>query len=144
MLPAHIMVDRCTTVAEAMARCQDDKHISVEVFLVCIQLYYQISAFHIRKKVIRDLCQKNVVQTLTGNLRRWTLLEYCSTVASGTDSSHVPLHMTTPEVCLHGPAGSSSSQKYQMYGTRSATDVACSWLLSVSRWPPRVLYSPHP
>jgi hypothetical protein len=99
MLPAHIMVDRCTSISEALAQCQDDKAVSVEVFLVCIQLYYQISAFHIRKKVIRDLCTKNVVQTLTGTQRRWTLLEYCSTVASGTESTHVPLTMTTPEVC---------------------------------------------
>lgn len=99
MLPAHIMVDRCTSISEALGQCQDDKAVSVEVFLVCIQLYYQISAFHIRKKVIRDLCTKNVVQTLTGTQRRWTLLEYCSTVASGTESTHVPLVMTTPEVC---------------------------------------------
>ena len=99
MLPAHIMVDRCTSISEALSQCQDDKAVSVEVFLVCIQLYYQISAFHIRKKVIRDLCTKNVVQTLTGTQRRWTLLEYCSTVASGTESTHVPLTMTTPEVC---------------------------------------------
>lgn len=106
MLPAHIMVDRCTSLSEALVQCQDDKAVSVEMFLVCIQLYYQISAFHIRKKVMRDLCTKNVVQTLTGTQRRWTLLEYCSTVAAGTESSHVPLNMTTPEVrpCGTGPA----------------------------------------
>lgn len=51
MLPPHILVDRCTSVEDAIARCEDDKALSAEVFLVCIQLYYQISAFHIRKKV---------------------------------------------------------------------------------------------
>lgn len=60
MLPPHILVDRCTSVPDAIARCDDDKALSAEVFLICIQLYYQISAFHIRKKVrattISPLC----------------------------------------------------------------------------------------
>lgn len=51
-----------------------------------------------RLQVVRDLCMSNVVQTLTGTQRRWTLLEYCSSAAAGTDSSYVPLRMTVPEL----------------------------------------------
>lgn len=49
-------------------------------------------------QVVRDLCMENVVQTLTGTQRRWTLLEYCSSAAAGTESSYVPLRMTVPEL----------------------------------------------
>lgn len=54
--------------------------------------------FTVVLQVVRDLCTTNIVQTLTGTQRRWTLLEYCSSAAAGTESSFVPLYMTTPEL----------------------------------------------
>lgn len=69
-------------------------------------------------QVIRDIDIGNVVSTLTGAQRRWTLLEYCAVAGNGADSNSVPVRKTPPEVrsfarnhpCLSKPACSTGRQ----------------------------------
>lgn len=98
MLPPHILVDRCATMADALAEAATPQQTTSEIFMICIQLYHQIYAFHRRDKVIRDISVQNVVSTLAGAQRRWTLLEYCAVAGVGADSSSVPVRCTPPEV----------------------------------------------
>lgn len=99
MMPPHIMVDKCSTVPEALAAAATPQLKCTEVFMICIQLYHQIYAFHRRDKVIRDIAVNNVVSTLAGSQRRWTLLEYCAVAGVGAESNSVPVWQTPPEVC---------------------------------------------
>jgi hypothetical protein len=94
------MVDRCTSMGSALAATGDLKQRSTELFPICIQLHHQLSAFHRRDKVVRDITLSNVVSTVTGIERRWTLLEYCSVAGVGQDSQSVPVRATPPEVRL--------------------------------------------
>jgi hypothetical protein len=103
MLPAHIMVDRCSTVQESLAAATTPLLECAEIFMICIQLYHQIYAFHRRDKVIRDIYLKNVVSTLAGAQRRWTLLEYCAVAGIGAESHSVSVRQTPPEVSYHPP-----------------------------------------
>jgi hypothetical protein len=97
MLPVHIMVDHCTTMRDALAATSTLQQKCSEVFMICIQLYHQMNAFHRREKVIRDISVGNVVSTMAGNQRRWTLLEYCAVAGMGAESSSVAVRSTPPE-----------------------------------------------
>jgi hypothetical protein len=98
MLPPHIMVDRVSTVADAIEATTTADLKCSEIFTICIQLYHQIYAFHRRDKILRDICAKNVVSTIAGSQRRWTLLEYCAVAGNGAESHSVPVRQTPPEV----------------------------------------------
>jgi hypothetical protein len=85
-------------MSEALAAAKNQVQRCSEVFLISIQLYHQMHAFHRRDKVIRDISMKNIVLTVAGAQRRWTLLEYCAVAGVGADSSTVPVRATPPEV----------------------------------------------
>ena len=50
MLPPHVMVDRVSSVWEALDGTSTADQACAEVFTIAIQLYHQIHAFHRREK----------------------------------------------------------------------------------------------
>ena len=98
MLPPHIMVDRVSSIRDTLDATATQDLACSEIFTICIQLYHQIYAFHRRDKVLRDIDVRNVVSTIAGAQRRWTLLEYCAVAGNGAESNSVPVRKTPPEV----------------------------------------------
>jgi hypothetical protein len=104
MLPPHIMVDSCMSMKATLAKIDSPKQRTTELFLICIQLHHQLSAFHRRGKLLRDISVDNVVSSVTGTERRWTLLEYSAVAGVGQVSQSVRIRDTPPEVrpsCMH-------------------------------------------
>lgn len=86
-------------------------------------------------QVIRDIDIGNVVSTLTGAQRRWTLLEYCAVAGNGADSNSVPVRKTPPEVrapCAVAPT-CSCSQLLVFYGSECSQNHHAMPALHVHR-----------
>jgi hypothetical protein len=98
-LPAHIYIDRCTTLKDAMAKCESPRDALHELFTICQNLTKQLQTQHRRSICLRDINSSNVVCANVGTSKSWTLLEYCSTQRSGTKVDHLPARCCPPEVC---------------------------------------------
>lgn len=99
LLPAHIYVDRCETLIDAMKQCVTPRDTLHELFTICLNLTKQLQMQHRRSICLRDINSRNVVRANVGTNRSWTLLEYCNALRAGTKSDDLPAETTPPEVC---------------------------------------------
>ena len=97
-LPAHIYVDRCTTLKDAMAQCGSPRDALHDLFTICQNLTKQLQMQHRRSICLRDLNSRNIVRANVGTNKSWTLLEYCNTQRAGTKIDSMPAWSCTPEV----------------------------------------------
>jgi hypothetical protein len=105
-LPAHIYIDRCTTLRDAMIRCASPRDSLHELFTIVQNLTKQLQTQHRRSICLRDINTRNIVCANVGTSKSWTLLEYCSTQRSGTKVDHLPARCCPPEVCASSMCGS--------------------------------------
>jgi hypothetical protein len=97
-LPAHIYVDCCQTVHDAMKQCATPRDTLHELFTICQNLTKQLQMQHRRSICLRDINVRNIVRANVGTMRVWTLLEYCNATRVGTRREDVPAASTPPEV----------------------------------------------
>ena len=97
-LPAHIYVDKCITLKDAMRACETPQETLHELFTICQNLTKLLQMQHRRSIVLRDINVRNVVKANFGTSRTWTLLEYCNASRAGLKSDYLPAWSTPPEV----------------------------------------------
>lgn len=97
-LPAHIHVDKCTTLKDAMLQCTSARDTLHELFTICQNLTKQLQMQHRRSICLRDINVHNIVRANVGTTRSWTLLEYCNATRAGSKTDALPAWSTPPEV----------------------------------------------
>ena len=100
-LPAHILVERCLTLKEALKEADNPQEKLHELFTICQHLTKLLQMQHRRSIVLRDINTRNVVKAQFGASRTWTLLEYCNAARAGTKTDALPAWSIPPEArCL--------------------------------------------